>query len=104
MSEKAALEQDAERHYLVKGSLTVTTLPELWPALEHAARTPDDVEISLAHVIRADSAAVAALVACTRLAHESGGRLRFADLPESMRVIIEVSDLDELLESASRPA
>lgn len=103
MTEKATLQRDAERQYRVVGPMTVATLPQLWPGLERAVRTPGVLEISLASVTRVDSAAAAALVACTRLARESRAQLHFADLPESMRVIIEVSDLDDLFVGNAKP-
>lgn len=97
MTDTAALEHDAEGRYRVVGSMTVETLPALWPALERVARSAGSLEISLLGVNRTDSAGVAALVACTRLAREAHGRLDFVGLPESMRVIIDVSDLQGIL-------
>lgn len=102
MTETASLQRDSEGQYRVIGPMTVMTLPQLWPALERAVRTPGTLEISLAKVTQADSAAAAALVACIRLARESHTQLHLADLPESVRVIIEVSDLDDLLEGNAK--
>ncbi|AOU99023.1 hypothetical protein BI364_14670 [Acidihalobacter yilgarnensis] len=101
MSVPASLDRDGEGRYRVNGPMTVATVPALWPVLERAVRDTADFDLSLGGVTQADSAAVACLVACSRAAR---GRVRFTDMPESMRVIVEVSDLGDLFESRAGSA
>ncbi|WP_455379870.1 STAS domain-containing protein [Acidihalobacter prosperus] len=79
--------------YSISGSMTSETIPALWSDLQKRVLDVPDLEFSLEEVVRADSAGVACLVACMR---GSKTPIRFTNLPDSMRVIIDVSDLNEL--------
>lgn len=103
MSEAARLEAAGDGRYRIVGPLTVASVPGVWPELAGLAAKGGEANVSLDGVTRADSAAVACLVASLRAARATGGSIRFADLPESMRVIVDVSELESLFpaESAS---
>lgn len=101
MSETARLERDGDARYRVVGPMTVATVPALWPELARALGNGGELDLSLAGVTRADSTAVACLVACMRTAV---GQVRFTDMPESMRVIVEVSDLEALFAPSTNAA
>ncbi|MGD9597800.1 MAG: lipid asymmetry maintenance protein MlaB [Steroidobacteraceae bacterium] len=47
----------------------------------------------------ANSAAVAVLLDWLAIVHRAGGHLRFEGLPERVRAIAEISEVDELLET-----
>ncbi|APZ42458.1 STAS domain-containing protein [Acidihalobacter ferrooxydans] len=85
-----------EGRYALAGTLTVDTVPALWPQIEATVVHGREIRVSCAGVTHADSAAVACLVEWARLARVQGGGLRAEDLPEVMRVIVEVSDLEEI--------
>lgn len=104
MNEAARLETAGEGRYRISGPLNVASVPTVWPALARLATGGGDTDVSLAGVTHADSAAVACLVAGMRAARAAGGRIRFADLPESMRVIVDVSDLESLFPAVSPQA
>lgn len=86
--------------YALEGEVTANTVPGLWPQIVALAGKGDAVEVSCAGVGRADSAAVACLVEWARLARGAGGSLQVCDLPEVMKVIMDVSDLDGILSGA----
>jgi phospholipid transport system transporter-binding protein len=87
--------------YSLEGEVTADTVPGLWPQIVAIAGEGGAVEVSCAGVTRADSAAVACLLEWARAARGAGGSLQVRELPEVMRVIMDVSDLDGILTSAS---
>ena len=93
----ATLNALGDGRYALEGELTADTVPGLWPRVVEAAAGGGHMEVSCAGIERADSAAVACLLEWARLAREAGGSLRVGDLPEVMKVIMEVSDLDGIL-------
>ncbi|MEJ2655003.1 MAG: STAS domain-containing protein [Acidihalobacter sp.] len=97
----AALRAVGAGRYGLDGEVTVDTVPGLWPQIAAVADKGGDVEVSCAGITRADSAAVACLLEWARVAGGVGGSVRVCDLPEVMRVIMEVSDLDGILIGAS---
>ncbi len=91
---------DAGR-YALEGEVTAETVPTLWPQIVAVAAKGGAVQVSCAGITRADSAAVACLVEWVRVARGVGGSLQVCDLPEVMKVIMEVSDLDGILTGAA---
>ncbi|MFP4080998.1 MAG: lipid asymmetry maintenance protein MlaB [Ectothiorhodospira sp.] len=94
--ESVRLEEDPDGLRLV-GPLTRGTVPDLWslaPGRLHTGGTPCRVDLS--GVTRADSAGVALLVAWMG---RRGGRegLVFSGVPEQMRPLIRLSDLEGVL-------
>jgi phospholipid transport system transporter-binding protein len=97
----AALRAVEAGRYGLEGEVTVDTVPGLWPQIAAVAGKGRDVEVSCAGITRADSAAVACLLEWARVAGGAGGSVRVCDLPEVMRVIMDVSDLDGILSGTS---
>lgn len=93
MTSAVNVTRKGEHLYSISGSLTSETIPALWPELKHRVLDVPNLELSLEEVVRADSAGVACLVACM---HSAKTPIHFTNLPHSMRVIIDVSDLNEL--------
>ncbi|PWV61806.1 STAS domain-containing protein [Plasticicumulans acidivorans] len=79
------------------GELLLSTVAGLWPQARESWRSGSCVEVDLSGVTHADSAGVALLVEWLREARAAGCEVRFVAMPEQMRAIAVVSDLDELL-------
>lgn len=92
------LEQVAAGQYLLKGELNMYSVPQLFAdSQSQLAGLSGEVSIDLAEVSRSDSAGLALLLAWLRLAQQHQLTLRFRNLPEQMRQIAQVSELDALL-------
>lgn len=91
----------AADRYALKGEVTAETVPALWPQIVAVAAKGGAVQVSCAGISQADSAAVACLVEWARVARGVGGSLQVRDLPEVMKVVMEVSDLDGILTGAA---
>ncbi|WP_455384704.1 STAS domain-containing protein [Acidihalobacter prosperus] len=96
----AVLRAVDEGCYSLEGEVTADTVPGLWPQIVAIAGKGGAAQVSCAGVTRADSAAVACLVEWARAARGAGGSLQVRDLPEVMKVIMDVSDLDGILAGA----
>jgi phospholipid transport system transporter-binding protein len=94
---QARVEQGRNGRLEIHGDLSFTSVARLWG--ESSAWLPDrdDLEIDLSHVARSDSAGLALLVECLRRAHQTGGSVRFYNIPAQMLAIARVSALDEVL-------
>ncbi len=108
MSE-ARLEAGADGVFHVHGELGFATAARAYAESGEVVRAaaPDrPLVFDLAGVTRVDSAGVALLLAWLRGARERGLELRLRNVPEQLRSIAEVSDLDALLplEPAAAPA
>lgn len=78
----------------VSGELTFTTLgAELLPP-----STDGSLTVDLGAVTKADSAAIAWMLACRKTASAKGGTLRFSHVPTRLQDLIRVYGLNELLE------
>ncbi len=74
------------------------TVPELLStSQEMFAGTQGKVNVDLAAVSRSDSAGLALLIAWMRLAQAYNFEIHFENLPEQMRQIARVSELEPLL-------
>lgn len=100
----AQFERLSETGYALQGEVTVDTVPLLWPRIAPTAHPGGRLHVDCAGVTRADSAAVALLVEWKRQLRRHGGDLRVENLPEVMRVIMEVSDLDEIFDLEPMPS
>lgn len=85
------------------GELTFTTAPALWDAAERllAARASDQVDVDLGGVTRADSAGLALLVGWLSRAQGAGVKLRYLAVPERLRAIAHISEVDGLLDGSA---
>jgi len=89
----------SDGRYRVRGPVTLDTVQ---PLLEEGVRRFDgsDVRVDLSEVTGADSSAVALLLAWTRAAALRGHRIRYENPTDSLRSLIELYELEELLPHA----
>lgn len=88
---------DGDGRLRVNGDLTFDTVPQI----DVDGLVDDgtvDVEVSLAEVVRADSAGLAFLLEWTRLARTRDRQVAFVDIPAQLRSLIEVSSAETLLD------
>ncbi|MBD3619828.1 MAG: STAS domain-containing protein [Chromatiales bacterium] len=90
------LERTAEGRYRLIGSLTVESVPALLAA-STGMLGAGQAEIDCAGIEHADSAAVALMLEWLRQAEAAGGQVVFRDMPERLRAIVALSDLDEVI-------
>lgn len=93
----ARVEKDSEGRIAIHGDLSFDSVPGLWGELQALISQQADFDLELARVKRSDSAGLALLVECQRLAGETGRKLRFFNIPDQMLAIARVSGLDEIL-------
>lgn len=92
------LEQESNGQFHLKGELNMYTVPQLFADSQtQLTKQSGDVNIDLGGVSRSDSAGLALLLAWLRLAQQQNLTLHFHNLPEQMRQIARVSELDTLL-------
>lgn len=96
MSE-ARLESLGEGRFRLVGVLDYDSVPVLWERSQEAFEPHLGLELDLHEVNRADSSAVALMLAWTRWAARRSKSIRFLRVPRPMLAIIELSDLDGLL-------
>ena len=94
------LEGDADSGYDLIGNLTYETVPKLFGqiVLEYSKST----NLSLGKVERIDSAGLALLIEWSCLARQQGKQLVLKDIPESLRSLIDVGGLKEVLAVSAR--
>jgi phospholipid transport system transporter-binding protein len=91
------MERVAAGEYRVSGPLVFATVPGL---LEQSKATFDgeaQLQVDLSAVQTADSAGLALLIEWYRLAARANRGLRFVNVPEQLRALARISDVDELL-------
>jgi len=91
-----------ERHdgrFRVRGSVTLASVQVL---LDQGKQTfaGDDLRIDLSGVTEADSSAVALMLEWERQASSRGASIRFENLTESLKTLIGLYDVGELLPGA----
>jgi phospholipid transport system transporter-binding protein len=92
------IEQHSPGQFLLKGEINMYTVPELLTASQALfADLRGEVSVDLAAVSRSDSAGLALLLAWMRLAQAHKFAIHFQNLPEQMRQIARVSELEQLL-------
>lgn len=82
----------------LSGDLTVREVPEVWQQHRPQFRSgaiPQTVDLDA--VDRTDSSALALLLEWRAMANEQNGNIRFANPPESLRVIARLTEVEELL-------
>ncbi len=84
--------------------LDFDTVPRVWPELAGRIRTAAFLDVSLAGVEHADSAALALLLEGVELARRQGCELRYTDLPEALLALARMSNVETLLLSGSDSA
>lgn len=94
---KASIQVGENGRLEIHGDLSFDSVPWLWNQCRARFSERDELDIDLSQVERSDSAGVALLVECLRLAHQSGKTIRFFNIPAQMLAIARVSSLDQVL-------
>lgn len=94
---QARVEKNSEGRIAIHGDLSFDSVPGVWAELQALFSQYADLDLELARVERSDSAGLALLVECQRLAGETGRNVRFFNIPDQMLAIARVSGLDEVL-------
>lgn len=93
---KARLEAAGEGCYRLAGEVLFANVSALRQQ-SLSLFTRGDLELDLADVERADSAALALLLEWMRQGRASGYTIRYRNLPEQLLAIARASDLEEVL-------
>lgn len=92
------IEGDAESGYSLHGNLTYATVPGIFV---QDLRLAGETRINLARVERIDSAGLALLVEWTCAARRQDKRVILEHIPNSLKSLIDVSGLQEVLSVAA---
>ena len=88
--------------FRVSGELDFASVPGLWASSRAALESASDASIEFDDVRRVDSAGLALVVEWRRWSAEGGRHLSFANVPDKLRALARISELESLLESPSR--
>lgn len=87
---------------VLSGPLTFATVPDLEArARELGAALPEHARVDLTQAGRIDSAGVAFLVILWRRAREQGRTLVFEPIPDGLRPLLELYDLEAIITDSS---
>lgn len=87
----------AEGSFRIEGELEFDTVPAAAAAAAGFAGSSAEVAVDLSGVVRADSSAVALLLDWIALARARRATVRFINVPDQMRAIIRVCELESVL-------
>lgn len=83
----------------VSGALTFDTVPDVYPgSVEWIAQAGSAITVDLVEVQKADSAGLALLLEWLHRARAAGRELRFVNVPEQVRSLVQVSGLNRALD------
>ncbi len=93
------LEKISSGHYLLKGQLSFTSVPQLWLENRQAlfADEAETIAINMSQIERSDSSGLALLIEWYREAEKQNKKIRFFDLPKQMYAIAHISGLNDIL-------
>jgi phospholipid transport system transporter-binding protein len=98
VSEAVTLRSAGDGRFALKGALTLSTVAALRSQGRHAfADAAGDIVVDLGGVERTDSGGLALLVDWLAWAQAAGRKLEFSALPEALRALARVSDVEDLL-------
>lgn len=97
MSQVELRRGETEGKYVLRGNLSIDSVPQLWDRTTGEFYDAPALTVDLGEVERADSAGLALLIEWTRRARGSGQDIRFTNLPDQMLAIARVSGLDTML-------
>ena len=92
----------SEGHWSLSGTLDFATVPGLLPYVAALAQGRGTAELDLGDVTRADSAGLALLIECKRIAARAGRELRLVNLPVQLDSIARVSGLAQILDLSEK--
>jgi phospholipid transport system transporter-binding protein len=91
------VEAQPRGQFRIEGAVNFATVPELLRVSEGAFRDCPTLELDLAGVTHADSAALALLLLWMERAQRGGASIRFRNTPEQLLGIARMSDVESLL-------
>jgi phospholipid transport system transporter-binding protein len=91
------LESEPRGHFRIEGAVSFATAPELLALSETAFRDCAALEVDLAGVTHADSAALALLLLWMERAQHAGASIHYRNAPEQLLGIARISDVESLL-------
>ena len=98
MSQAPTLSHSGEGRFALKGALTLSTVAALRSQGRQVfAGVAGDIVVDLGGVERTDSGGLALLVDWLAWAQAAGRKLKFSALPEALRALARVSDVEDLL-------
>lgn len=90
--------------YQVSGKLDFDTVPDVWRESRAAFNEEAAPVIDLGHVTQVDSAALALVIEWLRWARGHGKRLDLVNIPEALRALARISEVENLLDSQASSA
>ena len=98
MSQAPTLRKAGDGRFALNGALTLTTVAALREQGRQAfAAAAGDIVVDLGGVERTDSGGLALLVDWLAWAQAAHRKLNFSALPEALRALARVSDVEDLL-------
>ena len=83
--------------WLLSGELNFDTVPSLLARPAVALKAGSDVRVDLSAVTRVDSAGLALMIEWLRVSERVGIAITFENVPEQLRSIAQICDLDKIL-------
>jgi phospholipid transport system transporter-binding protein len=96
-SDKAKLEALGGGRFRVSGVLDATTVGELLEQSQERFAGERQTHVDLSGVAEGDSAGLALLIEWLRKARQSGGRIRFTNVPGQINALARISEVEDLL-------
>lgn len=95
-----ALTLQGDEKIQVSGRLDFHSVPEVWEQLRPMIEQREHLDLSLAGVTHANSAALALLLEAVDLADHTGVTLHLREIPQSLRDLAELSNVWPVLSNA----
>lgn len=100
----AHLQRISGDRFALTGEITFATVPELAQFGHELLQGSGERRLDLAGVERTDSAGLALLVHWLAAAREGGVVLHYTSMPQKLRSLAQISEVDTLLECGATPA
>jgi len=92
------IQREDANHFVIRGELNMQTVPAVAESAHGVFKQlSGEVSVDLSGVSRADSAGLALLIELQRLSRQQQCAIRFLHLPEQLRQILHLSELDDIL-------
>jgi phospholipid transport system transporter-binding protein len=99
----ARLQPQGDGLFRLLGRIDYDSVPSLWATSSVVFDGQSRIIVELDGVEHSDSAAVALLLAWTRLARQRGHQIEFRGAPDQLLRLVELSDLTALLPIRTQP-
>lgn len=94
---KLELKQESETSYKITGLFTREYINNIISSFNDLSNYNKDININLAGVTSCDSSAVALIVLWQTKAQQNNKKINFTNIPEDIKSILKLSDLDILI-------